>query len=148
MFGSKNTLKEIQIENLDPYENNSRTHSEQQIEQVANSIKEFGFLNPVITDGEGGIIAGHCRVLAAKLCGMSAVPCVEAAHLSESQKRAYIIADNKLATNAGWDDEILKAEIETLQGESYDLGVLGWDVLPSFAQDIDYSVLDDDGADG
>ena len=87
--------------NLMPYANNSRTHSEAQIEQVANSIREFGFLNPVITDGDNGIIAGHCRVMAAERVGLTDVPCIDAAHLTDTQKKAYIIADNKLALNAG-----------------------------------------------
>lgn len=97
------TIKKVDIEKLIPYARNSRTHSAEQVDQIAASIKEFGFLNPIIIDGENGIIAGHGRVMASKKLGVKELPCVDASHLSETQKRAYIIADNKLALNAGWD---------------------------------------------
>lgn len=119
-------IKEIQTSSLIPYANNSRTHTEEQIKQVASSIKEFGFLNPVITDGKNGIIAGHCRVLAAQRIGLDAVPCIEAKHLSEAQRKAYVIADNKLALNAGWDDEILRVEFESLKELEFDLDLTGF----------------------
>lgn len=112
---------------LTPYINNSRTHSDKQIDQVAASIKEFGFLNPVIIDEEGGIIAGHCRYMAAKKLGLDKIPCVDARHLTSAQKKAYVIADNKLALNAGWDEELLKIEIEGLQDDGFDVSVLGFD---------------------
>ena len=94
-------LETIAIDRLIPYARNSRTHSDEQVAQVAASIREFGFTNPVLIDGEGGIIAGHGRVMAARKLGMADVPCIRLAHLSDAQKRAYIIADNKLALNAG-----------------------------------------------
>lgn len=112
---------------LIPYINNSRKHSDRQIEQVAASIKEFGFLNPVIIDAECGIIAGHCRVLAAKKLSIDNIPCIDARHLTKSQKKAYVIADNKLALNAEWDEELLKIEIESLNDDGFDVSVLGFD---------------------
>ncbi len=94
--------EEVSIDKLVPYENNARTHSEEQIHKIANSIKEFGFINPVIIDGNYGVIAGHGRILGAKELGMKTVPCLFVEDLTETQKRAYIIADNKLALDAGW----------------------------------------------
>ena len=93
-------MKTEKVSNLIPYVNNARTHSDDQINQIASSIKEFGFINPVITDGENGVIAGHGRILAAKKLGIDSVPVVEISHLSAAQKKAYIIADNKMALNA------------------------------------------------
>jgi len=101
-------------EDLIPYARNSRIHDEGQIAQIAASIKEFGFTNPILLDGQNGIIAGHGRVLAAQHLGETKVPTIELAHLTEGQKRAYVIADNKLALNAGWDMEVLKFEISEL----------------------------------
>jgi hypothetical protein len=115
------------ISDLIPYANNSRTHSDQQINQVASSIKEFGFTNPVLVDSKGGIIAGHGRVMAAKKLGIIEVPCVELVGLTEAQKKAYVIADNQLALNAEWDIEILKLEIETLGEMNFDVDILGFD---------------------
>lgn len=114
------------IDRLIPYARNSRTHSEEQVAQVAASIREFGFTNPVLIDGEGGIIAGHGRVMAARKLGLADVPCIRLAHLSDAQKRAYIIADNKLALNAGWDDEMLALEFQDLQGMGFDLELTGF----------------------
>jgi site-specific DNA-methyltransferase (adenine-specific) len=111
---------------LIPYARNSRTHSEEQVTQIAASIKEFGFLNPVIIDGEKGIIAGHGRVMAAKKLGMTELPAVEASHLTDAQRRAYIIADNKLALNAGWDDEMLRVEFAELTEAGFDLDLTGF----------------------
>ena len=119
-------IKAAQVADLIPYARNSRTHSEEQITQIAASIKEFGFLNPVIVDGENGIIAGHGRVMAAKKLGMTEVPCVEASHLTDAQRRAYIIADNKLALNAGWDDEMLRVEFDELAEAGFDLELTGF----------------------
>ena len=96
------------IKELIPYCNNSRTHSDEQVLQIASSIKEFGFTNPVLIDGQGGIIAGHGRIMAAQKLKMDEVPTITLSDLSEAQKKAYIIADNKLALNSGWDDELLK----------------------------------------
>jgi len=127
---------------LVPYVNNSRTHSEQQVQQVAASIKEFGFTNPILIDHDGGIIAGHGRLQAAQLLSLDEVPTITLEGLTEAQRKAYVIADNQLALNAGWNDELLKVEIEALTESDFNLDILGWDVLPDFVDDIDYSVLD------
>ena len=119
-------IKTAQVADLIPYARNSRTHSDEQITQIAASIKEFGFLNPVIVDGENGIIAGHGRVMAAKKLGMTELPVVEASHLTDAQRRAYIIADNKLALNAGWDDEMLRVEFAELEEAGFDLDLTGF----------------------
>jgi DNA modification methylase len=119
-------IKTAQVADLIPYARNSRTHSDEQITQIAASIKEFGFLNPVIVDGENGIIAGHGRVMAAKKLGMTELPVVEASHLTDAQRRAYIIADNKLALNAGWDDEMLRVEFAELTEAGFDLDLTGF----------------------
>ena len=114
-------------ESLIPYARNARTHSEAQIAQIAASIREFGFTNPVLVDGRWGIIAGHGRVMAARKLDMEEVPVIELAHLSEAQKRAYILADNKLALNAGWDEELLAIEIADLDNMDFDLSLTGFD---------------------
>lgn len=114
------------VGDLIPYARNSRTHSDDQIAQIAASIKEFGFTNPVLLDGEAGIIAGHGRVLAAKKLGLKEVPTIALPHLTEAQKRAYVIADNKLALNAGWDLDMLKIEVGDLHGMDVDLSLLGF----------------------
>lgn len=104
-------------DDLIPYVNNSRTHSDTQITQIASSIKEFGFTNPILLDGDDGIIAGHGRLAAAQKLGLSEVPTIDLSHLTPAQRKTYIIADNKLALNAGWDEEILKIELEGLSEE-------------------------------
>lgn len=114
------------IKDLIPYARNSRTHSDAQVAQIAASIKEFGWTNPVLLDGENGIIAGHGRVLAAQKLGQKEVPTIELSHLSDSQKRAYIIADNKLSLNAGWDNDMLFTEFTELRDAGYDLGLTGF----------------------
>lgn len=111
---------------LIPYARNSRTHSPQQTQQIAASIKEFGFTNPVLIDEDNGIIAGHGRVLAAQLLGMDEVPCIVLSGMTEAKKRAYVIADNKLALNAGWDDEMLRLEFEDLKAMDFDLDLTGF----------------------
>ncbi len=121
------TIKEREISSLLPYPGNARTHSQEQVAQIAASIKEFGFNNPILIDEENGIIAGHGRLEAAKLLGFSTAPTIELAHLTPAQRKAYIIADNKLALNAGWDIETLKAEIEGLQELDFDLSLTGFD---------------------
>jgi DNA modification methylase len=121
------TYKLIPTADLIPYARNSRTHSEAQVTKIASSIKEFGFINPVVTDGKNGIVAGHGRVLAANKLGLKEVPCVEAAHLTEAQKRAYVIADNRMALDAGWDIDLLKVELGDLQGMDFDLSLTGFD---------------------
>lgn len=115
------------IKELIPYCNNSRTHSDEQVLQIASSIKEFGFTNPVLIDGQGGIIAGHGRIMAAQKLKMDEVPTITLSDLSEAQKKAYIIADNKLALNSGWDADILKVEMERLGELGFDLSLTGFD---------------------
>lgn len=110
-------LERLPLDRLIPYANNSRTHSEEQVAQIAASIREFGFTNPILIDEADGIIAGHGRVLAARKLGMEEVPCIRLGHLTEAQRRAYVIADNKLALNAGWDEELLKLELTALRDE-------------------------------
>lgn len=119
-------LERIAVSKLVPYARNSRTHSEEQIEQLVASMRQFGFTNPVLIDEVGGIIAGHGRVMAAKSLGLDSVPCIRLAHLSESQKKAYVIADNKLALNAGWDEAVLRSEMAALKLDSFDLSLLGF----------------------
>jgi len=147
-------IKKISVSDLIPYANNSRTHSDEQVLQIASSIKEFGFINPVIVDGENGIIAGHGRVMAAKKLGLMDVPCVDASHLSEAQKKAYIIADNKLALNAGWDDDILRIELDMLTELDFDLSLTGFsdeelqaicqveEIAPEYEEDADGEVIE------
>lgn len=113
-------------EDLIPYAKNSRTHDVNQVVQLAASIKEFGFTNPILLDGQNGIIAGHGRVLAAQHLGETKVPTIELSHLTDEQKRAYVIADNKLALNADWDNELLALEISDLKDVGYDLEILGF----------------------
>jgi ParB-like chromosome segregation protein Spo0J len=120
--------KKAKVSDLIPYARNSRTHSDAQVSKISASIKEFGFLNPVIVDGDNGIIAGHGRILAAQKLGLEAVPTIEADHLTEAQRRAYIIADNRLALDAGWDDELLRIELGDLDAEGFDLSLTGFDL--------------------
>ena len=120
--------KTVSVESLIPYARNSRTHSEAQVAKIAASIKEFGFLNPIITDGQNGIVAGHGRVLAAHKLGLQTLPVIEAGHLTEAQKRAYIIADNRLALDAGWDNDLLKIELLHLDAKGFDLTLTGFDM--------------------
>ena len=117
------TVKQLPPGSLKPYDRNARTHSAKQIAQIAASIKSFGFNNPVLIDKDGGIIAGHGRVEAAKILVLETVPCVRLDHLDDAQKRAYILADNKLAEKAGWDPEILKIELQHLTSLDLDFDV-------------------------
>lgn len=126
MQGAK-TIEWLETKGLIPYAKNSRTHSEAQVAQIAGSIKEFGFNNPVLVDEDNGIIAGHGRVMAAQKLGLQAVPCIRLAHLSDTQRKAYVIADNRLALNAGWDDQMLTLELQELDGEDFDLSLLGFE---------------------
>ena len=114
-------------EDLIPYARNSRTHNEAQVAQIAASIKEFGWTNPILLDGENGIIAGHGRVMAAQKLGESKVPTIELSYMTDIQKRAYIIADNKLALNSGWDNELLALEMDDLKDAGYDITLTGFD---------------------
>lgn len=120
------TVTYKRVDELIPYVNNARTHSDDQVTQIASSIKEFGFNNPILTDGENGVIAGHGRLLAAKKLGLETVPTIELSGLSEAQKKAYILADNKIALNSGWDEEILKIELDDLQLQGIDLETVGF----------------------
>tara|TARA_R110000851_G_scaffold21900_7_gene65257 strand:- start:1987 stop:2577 length:591 start_codon:yes stop_codon:yes gene_type:complete len=140
-------IEYVATDDLIPYINNSRTHSESQIKQIAASIREFGFTNPILIDEGGSVIAGHGRLVAAELLDLDEVPTITLEGLTEAQRKAYVIADNKLALNSGWDDELLKIEIETLKNLDFDLDILGWSVLPDFAGEVDYSILDDDSHD-
>ena len=124
------TTKEFQlvdINKLVPYANNARTHNKEQILKLRSSLREFGFVNPVIIDREYNVLAGHGRIMAAKEEGIAEVPCVYADHLTEAQKKAYILADNRMALDAGWDDELLAVEMEELQNLGFDLGLTGFD---------------------
>jgi DNA modification methylase len=122
-------LKIVQkpVDKLIPYVNNSRTHSDEQIAQIASSIKEFGWTNPILVDGENGIIAGHGRLMAARKLGYKEVPTIELKDLTETQRKAYIIADNRLALNAGWDNEMLTIELNDLLADGFALEILGFD---------------------
>ena len=120
-------MKMVSINKLVPYVNNARTHSKEQIAKLRGSLREFGFINPVIIDKDYGIIAGHGRVLAAKEENMDQVPCVLVDYLTAAQKKAYILADNRFAMDAGWDEEMLRVEIESLQGEDFDISLTGFD---------------------
>ena len=121
-------IEYVATDDLIPYFNNSRTHSESQVKQIAASIREFGFTNPILIDEEQTIIAGHGRVMAAEVLCMSTVPCIRLSGLSEAQRKAYVIADNKLALNAGWDIDALSIEINQLADLDFDLDILGFDI--------------------
>lgn len=118
-------IETLAVDALIPYARNSRTHSDAQVAQIAASIREFGFTNPVLIDADGGIIAGHGRVMAARQLGLAEVPCLRLPHLTEAQKRAYIIADNAIALNSGWDDDLLKAELKWLDRAGVEFDTLG-----------------------
>ena len=119
------TIETLPTAALTPYARNARTHSTEQVAQIAASIREFGFTNPVLIDAEGGIIAGHGRVMAANRLGLAEVPCIRLAHLTDAQRRAYVIADNQLALNAGWDEALLAVEIGELKDLEFDLDLTG-----------------------
>lgn len=119
-------VEHIGIDELIPFAKNSRTHNDAQVAQIAASIREFGFTNPILIDDKNGIIAGHGRVLAARKLKLDEVPCIRLGHLSEAQKRAYVIADNKIALNSGWDEQMLKLEINDLQALDFDIETLGF----------------------
>lgn len=137
------------VEALIPYARNSRTHSDEQVAQIAASVREFGWTNPILIDGENGIIAGHGRVLAARKLGMAEVPCIELAGLSDIQRRAYIIADNKLALNAGWDEELLAVEFAELADAGFDNLLTGFtadEIDALIPEQIQEGLTDDDAA--
>ena len=141
-----NQIESIKIDQLVPYARNSRTHSDIQVSQIAASIQEFGFTNPVLIDEDDHIIAGHGRVLAAKRLGMDSVPCMRLSHLSETQQRAYVIADNQLALNAGWNFDILAVEIDELNDQKFDISTIGFtnEELADLIGTPDVPVIDDD----
>jgi DNA modification methylase len=122
-FPAYNTAR---VDALVPYARNARTHSDAQVARIAASIREFGWTNPILVDGDRGVIAGHGRLLAARKLGMDAVPVIELSHLSEAQKRAYVLADNRLALDAGWDEELLRIELGDLRDLGFDLGLTGF----------------------
>jgi ParB-like chromosome segregation protein Spo0J len=124
---NKPKIEQVSVTALIPYARNSRTHSEAQVAQIAGSIREFGFTNPVLIDAENGIIAGHGRVMAAQKLGLTEVPCIRLDHLTETQRKAYVIADNKLALNAGWDETMLGLELADLLELDFDLNLTGFD---------------------
>ncbi|WNX86021.1 site-specific DNA-methyltransferase [Agathobaculum sp. NTUH-O15-33] len=136
----------VAVSKLVPYVNNARTHNAQQITKLRSSLREFGFINPVIIDREYNVIAGHGRILAAKEEGIEEVPCVFVDYLTPAQKKAYILADNRMAMDAGWDEELLRVEIEALQAESFDVGLTGFDekdIAELFAGEYDDAQDDD-----
>lgn len=135
------------VADLLPYARNARTHSDAQIAQIAASIREFGFTQPILLDGENGIIAGHGRWQAAFKMGMAEVPTIDLGHMTESQKKAYIIADNKLALNSGWDEQLLELEIQDLRDAGFDIDLLAFDPSELKSADVDYSVLEDEEID-
>lgn len=137
----------VPLEKLVPYVNNARTHSAEQITKLRSSLREFGFINPVIIDRDYGIIAGHGRVMAAKEENITEVPCVFVDYLTEAQKKAYILADNRFAQDAGWDEELLRLEIESLQGADFDVSLTGFEeqeIADLFAGEDEKNAKDDD----
>lgn len=139
------------LDSLVPYASNPRTHSEEQIDQIAASIREFGFTNPILTDSKQGIIAGHGRLAAAKELGLEKVPCIDLSHLTDEQKRAYIIADNKLALNGGWNDELLRLELTDLKELGANLELTGFDAMEladiMLGKDVEFKEFDESAAD-
>jgi ParB-like chromosome segregation protein Spo0J len=119
-------IEQRKIEALIPYVNNSRTHSDEQVAQIAASVREFGWTNPILVDGQNGIIAGHGRLAAARKLGLAEVPVIVLDHLSDAQKKALVIADNKLASNAGWDNELLALELSEIKEFGFDLELTGF----------------------
>nr|DAV44595.1 MAG TPA: adenine specific DNA methyltransferase [Caudoviricetes sp.] len=137
----------VDIDKLIPYVNNARTHSKEQINKLRASIREFGFINPVIIDRDYNVIAGHGRIMASKEEGIDKVPCVFVDYLTDAQKKAYILADNRMAPDADWDEELLKVEIESLQGADFDLNLTGFDeaeLMDIFGDDNQSRAKDDD----
>ena len=137
-------IQQVSPDSLTPYANNPRTHSAAQLDRLVQSLKEFGFTNPLLVSDDMQIIAGHGRLMAAQALGLKTVPVIKLSHLNEDQKRAYVIADNQLALNSGWDDDLLQAELQALGEVGFDLTVLGWgEDLPTFGEEVDLSALED-----
>lgn len=141
---NKITIKYRKVEDLIPYARNSRLHNDTQVAQIAASIKEFGWRTAILVDGDNGIIAGHGRVLAARKLGMKEVPTIDGSDMTETQRRAYVIADNKIALNAEWDKEMLLLEIADLEDLGADIGILAFDPSELNGAQVDYSVLDNE----
>ena len=135
-------VEKWKISKLIPYARNARTHSDEQVGQIAASIKEWGWTTPVLVDEQGGIIAGHGRTLAAQKLGITEVPVMVAKGWGDAKKRAYVLADNKLALNAGWDNEMLALELEEIAELGFDLNLIGFDPSEFNNSAVDYSVLD------
>jgi hypothetical protein len=138
-------IEYLPVHNLRPYERNARTHSDAQIDAIAESIRQFGFNSPILIDDDDGVIAGHARLAAARKLGLDTVPCVRLSHLSDAQRRAYILADNRLAEMAVWDVPLLSLEVSELTLEDVDLSFLDLDALLPIENE-DFSVEDGDGA--
>ena len=135
-------IEVLPVEGITPYINNSRTHSDSQVAQVAASIQEFGFTNPILIDADNSIIAGHGRLLAAQRLGITEVPCIRLGYLTDHQKRAYVIADNKLALNAGWDIELLNLELSEIDDSDLDIEITGFGEAEIIALTNSHSDLD------
>ena len=147
MMKTTTEMQLVDIAKLIPYINNARTHSPEQVTKLRASLREFGFVNPVIIDADYNVIAGHGRLMAAKEEGIKEIPCVFVDYLTDAQKKAYILADNRMAMDAGWDEELLRVEIEALQGENFDVSLTGFsddDLADLFAGDSKSDAKDDD----
>lgn len=129
-------IEYLATDKLIPYLNNARTHSDKQISQIAASIREFGFTNPILVDRLNTIIAGHGRLSAAKKLELETVPVIRIEHMTKAQQKSYVLADNQLALNAGWDDDLLKLELGELKEMEFDLDLLGFDTLPDFEANL------------
>jgi ParB-like chromosome segregation protein Spo0J len=144
-------IKYLLIDELTPYSRNPRTHSEEQIAQIAKSIREFGFTNPILIDRKQGVIAGHGRLAAAKELGLEKVPCIDLSHLTDEQKRAYVIADNKLALNGGWNEDLLCLELTDLKELGANLELTGFDAMEladiMLGKDVEFKEYDETAAD-
>ena len=141
---NKIAIKYRKVEDLIPYARNSRLHNDAQVAQIAASIKEFGWRTAILVDGDNGIIAGHGRVLAARKLGIKEVPTIDGSDMTEMQRRAYVIADNKIALNAEWDKEMLLIEVADLEDMGADISILAFDPSELDANAVDYSVLDNE----
>jgi ParB-like chromosome segregation protein Spo0J len=144
-------IKYLPIDALVPYERNPRTHSEEQIAQIAASIREFGFTNPILIDSKRGIIAGHGRFAAAKELGLETVPCIDLRHLTDDQRRALVIADNKIALNGGWNEDLLRLELTDLKELGANLELTGFDAMEladiMLGKDVEFKEYDESAAD-
>lgn len=144
-------IKYLPVDALVPYSRNPRTHSEDQVAQISASIREFGFTNPILIDGKNGIIAGHGRFAAAKELGLDQVPCIDLSHLTEEQRRALVIADNKIALNGGWNDDLLRLELTELKELGANLELTGFDAMEladiMLGKNVEFKEYDESAAD-